>query len=97
MFISLFAAGIIFAVWIQRSIRISRKIALYFESAKSAFATAIWLWLILDAAFGPGIHRYRGNGPRKPMVLRAAISVIVLLSVLPLSFNDLNFQSFETT
>ncbi|KAN0115150.1 hypothetical protein V8E51_004694 [Hyaloscypha variabilis] len=78
MFLCLFASGIIFGVWIQRSVRMSRKVTLYFELAKSGFATAIWLWLILDAAFGPGIHRYRGNGPRKPMVLRAAISVIVL-------------------
>ena len=83
MFISLFAAGIIFAVWIQRTVQTSRKVTLYFEGAKSAFATAIWLWLILDAAFGPGINRYRGQRPRKPMVLRAAISVIVLLLVLP--------------
>ncbi|KAE9378989.1 hypothetical protein N431DRAFT_450906 [Stipitochalara longipes BDJ] len=75
MFISLFASGVVFAVWIQRSVRMSRKVTLYFEIAKCGFATAIWLWLILDAAFGPG---YWGDYPRKPMVFRAAISVIVL-------------------
>jgi hypothetical protein len=81
MFISLFSSGIVFAVWIQRSVRMSRKVTLYFEIAKSTFATAIWLWLILDAAFGPGLRRYRGDYPRTPLVTRAAISVIVLLYV----------------
>jgi hypothetical protein len=80
MFLSLCAAGIIFAVWVQYKVPMSRKVTLYFEIAKSAFATAIWLWLILDAAFGPGIQRYYYvNYPRKPMVIRAAISVFILL------------------
>jgi hypothetical protein len=80
MFISLCAAGITFAVWIQRRVPMTRKVTLYFEIAKSGFATAIWLWLILDAAFGPGLPRYYyGDYPRKPTIIRAAISVIILL------------------
>lgn len=80
MFISLCAAGITSAVWIQYRVLMSRKVTLYFEIAKSSFATAIWLWLILDAAFGPGLRRYYyGDYPKGPMVIRAAISVTILL------------------
>jgi hypothetical protein len=94
MFISLCAAGITFAVWIQRRVPMPRKVTLYFEIAKSSFATAIWLWLILDAAFGPGLGRYYyGDYPRKPTIIRAAISVIILLYV---ACFVSNFQSYET-
>ncbi len=79
MFLSLFAAGIILAVWVQYKILIPHKVTLYFEMAKSAFATTIWLWLILDAAFGPGIDSYPRYRPRQPLVIDFGISVIILL------------------
>ena len=78
--LSLFAAGIIIAVWVQYKILMSQKVTVYFfEMAKSAFATTIWLWLILDAAFGPGMDSYPRYRPRKPLVIDFGISAIILL------------------
>ena len=79
LFLSLFAAGIILAVWVQYKILMAHKVTLYFETAKSAFATTIWLWLILDAAFGPGMDSYPRYRPREPLVIDFGISVIILL------------------
>jgi hypothetical protein len=75
----LFAAGIILAVLVQYKVLMSQKVTVYFEMAKSAFATTIWLWLILDAAFGPGMDSYPRYRPRKPLVIDFGISVIILL------------------
>jgi hypothetical protein len=75
----LFAAGIILAVLVQYKVLMSQKVTVYFEMAKSAFATTIWLWLILDAAFGPGMDSHPRYRPRKPLVIDFGISVIILL------------------
>lgn len=77
LILSIVAASIVVAAWVQHYVVLSRKVILYFETAKSTFATAIWLWLILDAAF-------RGNEgyhppPRKELVIKNAICGIILL------------------
>lgn len=78
----MFAAGIIFTVFVQRNANMSKTITLYFEEAKSGLATGVWLWLLLDTIFGPEHHYwYYYNGPRGPRITRAAISVILLLYV----------------
>ncbi|KAH8589958.1 hypothetical protein B0O99DRAFT_522143 [Bisporella sp. PMI_857] len=73
------AAAIVFIILIQRQASITKRITFYFEAAKSAFATAVWLWLLLDSIFGP-LPKY-GYGPpsRTPRIVRAAVSVVTLL------------------
>lgn len=79
-FNALFAAGIIFTVFVQRNVNMNKTITLYFEEAKSGLATGVWLWLLLDTIFGPTNHYwYYYNGPRGPRIARAAISIILLL------------------
>ncbi|KAL2074676.1 hypothetical protein VTL71DRAFT_8455 [Oculimacula yallundae] len=77
---TIFAAGILFIVIVQRNISTSPLMTLYLELAKSGFATSSWLWLLLDTSFGP--NRWGWNGrpepPRGPRIARVLISVIVL-------------------
>jgi hypothetical protein len=54
----------------------------FFEATKSALATAMWLWLILDAAFGPWRDSSYYPDPEhrvRDRVIRAALTSIVLL------------------
>lgn len=75
------AAGIIYIVLIQRRARphTSASLTLAFESGKLVLAFALWLWLILDAAFGPW-DRYYYNRPedRHGRIVRAAISHVLI-------------------
>ncbi|KAG4424989.1 hypothetical protein IFR04_001960 [Cadophora malorum] len=79
-FNSLFAAAIIFIVFVQLNTAPSALISSYFEIAKSSLATTSWLWLLLDAIFEPGHWNspYR-RPPKGPRIARAGISVVVLL------------------
>ena len=80
---SLLAAGITFAVLIQRKLLVNRNAKQYtlrFEIAKSVLATALWLWLLLDAIFGPSDH-YGYYGGRSRRISVACISSLLLLSV----------------
>ncbi|CZS99903.1 uncharacterized protein RAG0_08173 [Rhynchosporium agropyri] len=75
---TIFAAGILFIVLVQRKVDTTPLVTLYLELAKSGFATASWLWLLLDTAFGP--NRYSSEEPaRGPRIARVIISIIVLL------------------
>ncbi|KAJ4298978.1 hypothetical protein N0V90_004222 [Kalmusia sp. IMI 367209] len=57
---AIMAAGIIFAVYVQRKASMSKYQYLIFEGTKSILATALWLWLILESAFGPWLkHCHR--------------------------------------
>jgi hypothetical protein len=80
---ALMASGIMFCVMIQLKVQVSAYLTLLFEASKSTFATGLWLWLILDAAFGPWQDRpYRRPDTEKPERLaRAGVSVVLLLSV----------------
>lgn len=56
---ALLAAGVIFIVLVQRKIspeKTSKRLTLKFEVAKSVLATVLWIWLLLDAIFGPSNH-----------------------------------------
>lgn len=77
---SLFAASIFFIVLVQRKVddRVGRRLTLRFEIAKSGFATALWVWLMMDAVFGPEDH-YGNWEPRQSRVVAAGFSVILLL------------------
>lgn len=75
------AAGIVFIVYVQRKAVVTDSQALIFETTKSTLATGLWLWLILDSAFGPGKNHY-GYGDGKAVerrVKRAALSSILLM------------------
>jgi len=82
-FNALFAAGIVFIIFIQRQPIQSAAIRLYLELAKSACATAVWIWLLLDSIFGPqrGYYYNPPSRPRAPKIISAALSVFVLLIV----------------
>jgi hypothetical protein len=74
------SAGIIFIVYVQRKALVSAYQTLICEAVKSVLATALWLWLILDAAFGPwkeGGYIHDEDVERR--VKRAALSSILLL------------------
>jgi hypothetical protein len=83
LFQAIFAGGIVFIVLVQRQLPIGsldpRK-AFYFELAKSLFATAAWLWLLLDAIFGPQSHR-GWQVDRGRRIAATGLSVILLLYV----------------
>lgn len=77
------AASIIFSVYVQRKAIISPHQYLLFEAFKSLMATGLWLWLILDAAFGPWVEACRKESwchyETGPRVTRAGLASVVLL------------------
>ena len=77
---SLFAAGIFFIVLVQRKVgnSVGETLTLRFEIAKSGFATALWVWLMLDAVLGPDDH-YGYRNTRQTRIIAAGVSVILLL------------------
>lgn len=77
---SLFAASIFFIVLVQRKVgdSIDRTLTLRFEVLKSGFATALWVWLMLDAVLGPKDH-YGYSKTRQTRIIAAGVSVILLL------------------
>lgn len=80
---AIMAAGIIFCVYVQRKAQISTTQSLLFEAAKSVLATGLWLWFVLDSAFGPWLQRCRYYAhdcdERIPRTVRALLSGVVLL------------------
>lgn len=74
------AMGIVFVVILQRKVRPNDFLTFEFECAKSILATGLWIWLILDAAFGPWQRGKSGYERLREMrVARASVAVIVLL------------------
>ncbi|OAG18204.1 hypothetical protein CC77DRAFT_1096782 [Alternaria alternata] len=57
------AAGIVFIVYVQRKAIATPYQVLMFEAAKSVLATGLWLWLILDSAFGPWRVQHHDHAP----------------------------------
>ncbi|KAG9190595.1 hypothetical protein G6011_08683 [Alternaria panax] len=57
------SAGIAFIVYVQRKAIATPYQALMFEVAKSVLATGLWLWLILDSAFGPWRVQHHYHAP----------------------------------
>ena len=57
---------------------VGEALTLRFEVAKSGFATALWVWLMLDAVLGPDDH-YGYTNTRQTRIIAAAVSVILLL------------------
>lgn len=81
-FNSLMAAGIIFILILQRGSNstMSKSLTLGFEAAKSALATAVWIWLMMDSIFGPKRrYSYQPDVRRTPRIIRSAISIVCLL------------------
>lgn len=69
-------------VLVQRNIEVTRTVTIYFEKAKSGFATATWLWFLLDTIIDPEHYWYynrRNHQDRGDRIIRALLSVIVLL------------------
>lgn len=79
----LLAAGIFFIVLVQRKLAddaVAKRLQLTirFEVAKAVLATALWVWLIMDAIFGPE-DRYGYYGMRGARIVASAISAVLLL------------------
>lgn len=76
---AILAAAIIFVVLVQKQLPGAGKALTFrFEVAKSALATALWLWLMGDAIWGPISHGgYRRD--RTMRIVSSAISSILLL------------------
>ena len=81
LFTSLFAASIFFIVLVQRKLRtqdaLDRPLTLKFEIVKLVLAIALWVWLMLDAVFGPEDH-YAWK-MCQTRITASAVSVILVL------------------
>jgi hypothetical protein len=81
------SAGIVFLVTVQLRVPLDSTKVFIFEATKSALATLLWLWFMLDAAFGPWEGRWGPSDPakiieeRRERLARGAVSVILLLYV----------------
>ncbi|KAK5662137.1 hypothetical protein OQA88_8042 [Cercophora sp. LCS_1] len=80
---SIMAAGIIFIVLVQRQLGEPdademKKWTLRFEVAKSGLATGLWVWLMADSIWGPGIS-YR----ERRIACSAIASVLLFLFFYP--------------
>ena len=77
---AILAGAIVFIVLVQQRMpasRVSKALTLKFEIAKSVLATALWVWLMLDAGFGPeNEYDYYKRGPR---LGSSAVASIVLV------------------
>ena len=79
------AAGIIFIVILQLRVALKYTTIFIFECVKSLLATLLWLWLMLDAVFGPWQQRWKNRNEndiaeeKKQRLARAAVSVILLV------------------
>jgi hypothetical protein len=73
----LMSAIILFVIIMQRQGAISKRLTLIMEVVKSSCATAVWIWLVLDSAFGP--HNGYGDTPKGPRIIRSIISCVTLL------------------
>ncbi|KAF2675679.1 hypothetical protein K458DRAFT_437823 [Lentithecium fluviatile CBS 122367] len=93
---AIMAAGIIFIVYVQRKAIVSSFQTLVFEAIKSALATGLWLWLILDSAFGPWKNwRHIGDEDVERRIKRAALSsiLLVLLFYPPLGYAYISWRA----
>jgi hypothetical protein len=75
-------AIIIFTVYVQRKAILSLYQSLLLETCKAILATILWLWLILDSAFGPWKEDWSAPMRDKYVarrVARVALGVIVLM------------------
>lgn len=81
---AILAGAIVFTVLIQQRMpvtQVSKALTLRFEIAKSVLATILWIWLMMDAAFGP--QNEYDYYKRRPRVISAAVSSVVLVYVKP--------------
>ena len=76
---ALMSAGIVFIVYVQRKAIATPFQAFVFEIVKSVFATGLWLWLILDSAFGPHRGYYTEPEVVRRRVQRDALASLLLL------------------
>ena len=72
-----------FLVIVQLKVSLNTSTTLIFESVKSTLASGLWLWLMLDSAFGPWQRRWSNPEQREEekvqRLARAATCVILLL------------------
>jgi hypothetical protein len=79
------AAAIIFITLVQFRTRNPPKLTFWFEFAKSILATALWLWLVFDSAFGPWQTGWRHHGQppeerdreRSYRLMRSAVALLL--------------------
>lgn len=77
---SILLAAIVFIVLIQRKQPVkqrSKALTLKFEVAKSVIATVLWIWLMMDAAFGP--ESYNDYYKRPSRITSASVAAVVLV------------------
>jgi hypothetical protein len=80
---------------------LSSKDAFTFELVKSVLATDLWIWLVLDAQFGPWQYRYPNHDPKliqdwkTARLQRAFLSLILLLYVCYVDFTSLLTHSYS--
>jgi hypothetical protein len=75
---SIFAAGIVFILIVQRKTfenGVSLSLTIKFEASKSALATILWVWCMVDAGVQPTSDWNR----RTPRLIAASCSSILLL------------------
>ena len=73
------SAGIVFIVYVQRKAVATPFQVFVFEVAKSVLATGLWLWLILNSAFGPNRGYYTEPEIVRRRVQRDALASLLLL------------------
>ncbi|KAK3936195.1 hypothetical protein QBC46DRAFT_296733 [Diplogelasinospora grovesii] len=77
LFTAILEAGIIFVVLVQRRLpEAGPQLTFHLEVVKSSLATALWIWLMADAIWGPVHHWYYID--RRPGIPASAISSILL-------------------
>lgn len=70
------ATGILFIIISQRAAGTPNRVIFYLESVKSGLATALWLWLLLDAILAPRSPYDREK--RTDAIAKVAVSGLLL-------------------
>jgi hypothetical protein len=84
------AAGIVFLAIIQLKIPLNDPTVLQFEVGKSLLATALWIWLMLDSAFGPWQNYWHNEDEKIRRLTRSATASLLLMYVFQLTHHDDN-------
>jgi len=94
---ALLAAGIIFLAVINIRVPLSNVHTVWFEFGKSALATILWLWLVLDAFFGPWQYKYPWMNPddiQSEKISRLQRSFLCLILLFTLFYPTLGYSVY---
>ncbi|KAK5120464.1 hypothetical protein LTR85_006119 [Meristemomyces frigidus] len=83
---SFLAAGIIFVVMVQGQLpfhKTPKRVTLRFECVKAAIATVLWVWMLLDALFGPEVHSGHYQVPSQRVAAAAICSILLFILFYP--------------